>query len=158
MTTRIPLPMAAPPAPALKACTECGKCCTYVSVGINPPRTLRFASDVLWYLYHDGVSVYCDGDGDWSVVFETRCRHLRGDLLCAVYAHRPEICREFDNTTCEVNAADGGRSFEDPADFLDWLREARPGLFRRLRDRSVPPARAAAAGARTASAGARAAP
>ena len=68
MTTRIPLPMAAPPAPALKACTECGKCCTYVSVGINPPRTLRFASDVLWYLYHDGVSVYCDGDGDWSVV------------------------------------------------------------------------------------------
>ena len=141
MTTRVPLPMAAPP--ALKACTECGRCCTYVSVGINPPRTLRFASDVLWYLYHDRVSVYRDGDGEWSVVFETRCRHLQDDLLCAVYAHRPEICREFDNTTCEVNAPEGGRSFEDPADFLDWLRSARPGLFRRLSARRVPPSPAA---------------
>ena len=150
MTRRIALPMAASSAPGLKACTECGKCCTYVSVGINEPRTLRFASDVLWYLYHDGVSVYRDGDGDWSVVFETRCRHLQDDLLCRVYAHRPEICREFDNTTCEVNSPDGGRAFEDPADFLDWLRGARPGLFRRLSARLVPPPLAAAVGARRA--------
>ena len=140
--TRIALPMFPAPKP-LVACTECGKCCTYVSVGINEPSSLRNASDILWYLYHEQVSVYRDGDGEWSVVFETRCRHLRDDVLCAVYAHRPEICREFDNTTCEVNAAGGGRSFEDPADFLDWLRAERPRVFRRLRDRFVPPARAA---------------
>ena len=138
MTTRIPLPLAPPAAPRMTSCTECGRCCTYVSVGINEPRTLRFASDVLWYLYHEQVSVYRDGDGDWSVVFETRCRQLRDDLLCNVYMDRPVICRDFDNTTCEVNSPDGGRTFATPEDFLGWLRQKRPGLFRRLCDRYVP--------------------
>ncbi|HUG52447.1 MAG TPA: YkgJ family cysteine cluster protein [Vicinamibacteria bacterium] len=146
MTTRIPLPVLAPA--GLKSCTECGRCCTYVSVGINEPRTVRFASDVLWYLYHEKVSVYRDGDGDWSVVFETRCRHLRDDLLCSVYEDRPVICRDFDNTSCEVNAPEGGRSFEAPQDFLDWLRAERPAVFRRLVARFVPPALRAPARAR----------
>jgi Fe-S-cluster containining protein len=137
VTTRIPVPMApSPPRPT--SCTECGRCCTYVSVGINEPRTVRFASDILWYLYHEQVSVYRDGDGDWSVVFETRCRHLQGDLLCRVYPERPLICREFDNTTCEVNAPDGGRTFAAPEEFLAWLRRQRPGLYRRLAARFVP--------------------
>lgn len=137
---RVPLPMAPTPATLLKSCTECGRCCTYVSVGINEPRSLRFASDVLWYLYHEQVSVYVDGDGEWSVVFETRCRHLQGDLLCEIYADRPLICRDFDNTTCEVNQPEGGRSFATPEDFLGWLRERRPLLFRRLCERYVPAA------------------
>jgi Fe-S-cluster containining protein len=138
MTVRIPLPMAATfPSPRVR-CTDCGRCCTYVSVGINEPRTLRFASDVLWYLYHEAVSVYRDGDGEWSVVFETRCRQLQGDLLCRVYPDRPIICRDFDDTTCEVNAPEGGLSFATPEAFLGWLRETRPGLFRRLSGGYVP--------------------
>jgi len=137
VTFRVPLPMA-PASGALVPCTECGRCCTYVSVGINEPRTLRFASDVLWYLYHEQVSVYRDGDGDWSVVFETRCRHLQGDLLCHVYPDRPLICREFDNTTCDVNAPEGGMSFTSAEEFLGWLRGRRPALFRRLCARYVP--------------------
>jgi uncharacterized protein len=135
--TRIPLPMAAPP--VLTPCTECGRCCTYVSVGINGPTTVRYASDVLWYLYHDRVSVYRDGDGEWSVVFETRCRHLGPEGLCAVYADRPIICRDFDNATCEVNMP-GGRTFTTPQEFLDWLRGARPQVYWRLARRFVPSA------------------
>jgi Fe-S oxidoreductase len=42
-------------APPLVRCTECGRCCTYVGVGINPPTSARHATDVLWYLYHEGV-------------------------------------------------------------------------------------------------------
>jgi Fe-S-cluster containining protein len=138
LTTRISLPMAPVAAPGkMVACTECGKCCTYVSVGINEPRTVRSASDVLWYLYHDQVSVYRDGDGEWSVVFETRCRHLQGDLLCGVYADRPVICRDFDNTTCEINSPEGGRTFATPEEFLAWLRGKRPGVYRRLAERYV---------------------
>jgi Fe-S-cluster containining protein len=137
VTTRIRVPLAPSP-PPLTACTECGRCCTYVSVGINEPRTLRYASDVLWFLYHERVSVYRDGDGDWSVVFETRCRHLQGNLLCRVYPERPLICREFANTTCEVNAPEGGRTFAAPEEFLGWLRQERPGLYRRLAARFVP--------------------
>jgi uncharacterized protein len=146
VSVRIPLPMAAP-ARELVACTECAKCCTYVSVGINPPRSVRYASDIVWYLYHQGVSVYRDGDGEWSVVFETRCRHLRDDRLCGVYDHRPEICRDFDNTTCDVNEPEGGQSFEEPAQFLDWLRGTRPRLYARLAERHLPPQEAAVPGA-----------
>jgi Fe-S-cluster containining protein len=137
VSIRIPLPLA-PVAAPLKACTECGKCCTYVSVGINEPTSLRSASDILWYLYHDQVSVYRDGDGEWSVVFETRCRNLQDDLLCGVYVDRPIICRDFDNVTCDVNSPEGGLDFRGPEQFLRWLRERRPRLYGRLADKYVP--------------------
>jgi hypothetical protein len=134
---RIPLPMApSPPVP----CTSCGKCCTYVSVGINEPTNVRNASDILWYLYHDQVSVYRDGDGEWSVVFETRCRQLQGNLLCGVYDDRPSICRDFDNLTCEVNSPEGGRTYASPEEFLVWLKRTRPRVYRKLSERYVPAA------------------
>ena len=129
--TRIPLPMVPAPRPLVE-CTECGKCCTYVSVGINPPTSVRNATDILWYLYHENVSVYRDGDGEWSVVFETRCRNLKPDLLCAIYPERPIICREFDNTTCDVNDPEGGLSVESPEQFLEYLKARRPAVFRKV--------------------------
>lgn len=144
--SRVPLAMLPLPDPPRVACTTCGKCCTYVSVGINPPRTLRFASDILWYLYHDGLSVYRDGEGDWSVVFETRCRQLGDDLLCTVYADRPVICREFDDGTCEVNAPGGGLSFATAEAFLHYLQGWRPRLYRRLLKGYVPAGLARAIG------------
>ena len=137
----LPLRMAEPAAPRpLKACTECGKCCTYVSVGINPPNSVSNATDMLWYLYHQNVTVYRDGDGEWSVVFETRCRNLGPDLLCGVYEHRPEICRAFDNRSCEVNDPDGGLNITTPGQLLDYLRERRPRLFKKIAKKYLPPA------------------
>jgi hypothetical protein len=135
----VPLRLAVPE-PPLTVCTECGKCCTYVCVGVNPPDSVRRATDMLWYLYHDGVSIYRDGAGEWSVVFETRCRHLRPDLLCAIYEHRPEICRKFDNRSCEVNDPGGGLSLETPEQFLDYLRVRRPRLLRKIEATYLPPA------------------
>ena len=134
----LPLKMAEPEKP-LKVCTECGKCCTYVSVGINPPNSVGNATDMLWYLYHQDVSLYRDGDGEWSVVFETRCRHLQGDLLCAIYESRPEICRDFDNTTCEVNDPEGGLAIETPEQFVEYLRHRRPRIFARIERKYLPP-------------------
>ena len=114
-------------------CVECGRCCTYVAVGINAPRTLRFATDVLWYLYHENVSVHLDADGDWAVVFDSRCRNLQDDLHCAVYEQRPHICRGFDETGCEVNDPDHrDKVFRAPAEFLEYMREAHPRLHARL--------------------------
>jgi Fe-S-cluster containining protein len=129
----------------LVPCTRCAKCCTYVAVCVNAPHNLRFATDVLWYLYHENVSVHRDGEGEWMVVFESRCKHLGDDLLCGVYDQRPVVCREFDNTGCEVNAPGSGRTFTEPAQFLDWLRGSRPGLYRRLARKYLPPALAAGA-------------
>jgi Fe-S-cluster containining protein len=127
------------PKPALVRCTECARCCRYVGVGINAPKTPRLATDVLWYLYHENVSVYRDEQGEWSVLFETRCRNLRADLLCAVYDERPHICRGFDNTECDVNAP-GARALtlREPAEFLRWLEAKRPRLYAKLEGRFTP--------------------
>jgi uncharacterized protein len=141
-----PLPMADVSEPkALVSCTECAKCCTYVAVGINAPTRPRYATDILWYLYHDLVSVYLDGDGEWCVMFETKCRNLAGDLLCRIYEDRPHICRGFDNKTCDVNTPPGEAiTFRTPEQFLGWLSEQRPRVFRQIKDRFVPASLAAA--------------
>ena len=114
-------------------CLECGRCCMYVAVGINTPKTLRYATDVLWYLYHEKVSVLLDGDGEWSVVFETRCRNLQPDLKCATYLTRPEICREYDDAVCEVNDPDAAaRTFTAPDEFLEFLKTWRPKVYKQV--------------------------
>jgi hypothetical protein len=138
---KIELPMIAetPPTP-LVPCLECGKCCTYVAVGINAPTTPRTATDILWYLYHQGVSVYRDHDGEWAVMFDARCRHLQDDLLCAVYADRPHICRAFDNTGCEVNAPGGMTIYRQPAEFLGYLKDKRPRVYEAVAKKYLPPA------------------
>jgi uncharacterized protein len=138
----IPLPLAEERSPPAKvACTECGKCCTYVGIEINAPDKKRYATDILWYLYHQGVYVYRDGDGEWSVHFETRCRNLDDALLCRIYAERPHICRDFDDASCEVNAPEGDTlTFREPRAFLDWLRRERPRLYRGIEQKYVPSA------------------
>jgi Fe-S-cluster containining protein len=137
---RIVLPMAAPERPLVE-CTECGRCCTYVGVGINAPSRPRYATDILWYLYHEGVYVYVDGEGEWSVHFETRCRNLGHDLLCRVYADRPHICRSFDNRTCDANdPVHRALTFREPAEFLAWLRVNKPTICARIESGYVPPA------------------
>jgi Fe-S-cluster containining protein len=125
----------------LVECTDCGRCCTYVGVGINPPNTPRHATDVLWYLYHQGVYVYVDGEGEWSVHFEARCRHLGPDLRCGVYVDRPHICRTFDNRTCEVNdPVHDTLTFREPSELLEWLRETKPRLYAKIEKGHVPKA------------------
>jgi Fe-S-cluster containining protein len=139
MSYKVPLPVLAPDPRPLVPCTECGKCCTYVAVGINAPTSPRLATDILWYLYHDRVYVYRDGAGEWSVHFETRCRQLGDDLLCRVYAERPHICRAFDNETCEVNCPEGRvLTFTAPEAFLSWLEVAKPRVYRAVLKRYVP--------------------
>ncbi len=149
---RVPLPLTVlRPAPPLTQCMECARCCSYVAVGINAPTTPRLATDVLWYLYHESVYVYRDADDEWSVVFETRCRNLRADRRCGVYAERPHICRGFDNRTCEVNApSDQALTFREPAEFLAWLRTTRPRLHHRIEAGFVPEPLRAKPRARTA--------
>jgi Fe-S-cluster containining protein len=110
-----------------------------VGVGINAPSRPRYATDILWYLYHENVYVYVDGEGEWSVHFEARCRNLGDDLLCRVYAERPHICRGFDNRTCEANdPVRHALTFREPLQFLDWLRAARPRVYAKIEEGYVP--------------------
>jgi Fe-S-cluster containining protein len=138
--SRVPLPVIQLERPLVE-CTDCGRCCTYVGVGINPPTNPRHATDILWYLYHESVYVYADGEGEWSVHFETRCRNLGPDLRCGVYLDRPHICRTFDNRTCEVNdPVDDTITFREPSEFLEWLRASKPRLYAKIEKGFVPKA------------------
>jgi Fe-S-cluster containining protein len=122
-------------------CGLCGLCCTYVTADIAPPQGVASASRILWYLYHPGVSVYRDSAKSWLVQFETRCRFFRDDRSCAIYARRPQVCRDFDARECEVNAPDEGLTFGAPEAFLAWLARRKPVLHARLLASGlVPPA------------------
>jgi Fe-S-cluster containining protein len=141
--SRVPLPVVQE-TPDPVECTECGKCCTYVGVEVETPEGAKDASDILWYLYHPGVYIYIDGNEDWSVHFESRCDNLGDDLLCRIYEQRPDICRGFDNTTCEVNDhGNEATTIRTPAEFLDWLRDNEKKGFRKiykkLQKRYLPP-------------------
>ena len=59
---------------------------------------------------------------EWVVQFETRCRHLQDDNKCGIYETRPQICREYSEESCEVNADDEGTTFYTPQAFLDYLK------------------------------------
>ena len=115
-------------------CLQCGLCCTYIAVDVDPPTTVRRATQMLWYLYHSQVSVYWDNDEEWLLQFETRCRHLQLDNACAIYEQRPHICRDFDERACEVNAEDEGTSFHSAPEFIEFLKTRRKALYRKLEE------------------------
>lgn len=120
------------PRPFQVPCQSCGLCCTYVTAPIDPPTTVARAVRILWFLYHERVAVYREDARDWLVQFETRCRFFTAARTCAIYARRPQVCRDFDPRQCEVNAPDEGLTFHEPAAFLEWLRARRPRLHARL--------------------------
>ena len=88
--------------------TKCGyctnsKCCTYVTQGIDAPRSKHDFEHLLWQVSHERVRAYKDSDG-WCLLFETTCRHLLPDGKCGIYEIRPQICREYSNDYCEYDA------------------------------------------------------
>lgn len=121
------------------SCLQCAKCCTYVAVGINAPTTPKLATEILWHLYHQGVTVCRDEAGEWYVQFEARCRNLGEGNLCTVYLNRPHICRAYDDQSCEVNAPQAGLiEFKEPRQFLDYLKSKRPKVFKAIERKYVP--------------------
>ncbi len=139
---RVSLPVIQDEKPAGRVhCLQCAKCCTYVAIGMNAPTTPKLASEILWHLYHEGVSVCRDEAGEWYVQFEARCRNLGPGNLCAIYENRPHICRAYDDAVCEVNAPQAGLlEFRQPAQYLAYLREKKPKLYAAIAAKYVPKA------------------
>ncbi|MCL4806203.1 MAG: YkgJ family cysteine cluster protein [Thermoanaerobaculia bacterium] len=116
-----------------EVCPPCGKCCRYVSVGIDGPTNVRDVSTALWLVYHRNVSVYQSHEGDWFALFAADCENLAPGGLCGVYENRPLICREYDVVGCEGTSDEAPEKvrFDDGASLGAWLREKRPALFAR---------------------------
>jgi hypothetical protein len=124
-------------------CPPCGKCCRYVSVGIDAPSTVGRVSTSLWLLYHQGISIYQSHEGDWFLLVPGACDNLKPDGLCGVYESRPFICRDYDVDGCEGTSLDSAEKmrFDDGATFVGWLRKKRAPLYARCLDAGIiPPA------------------
>lgn len=119
-------------------CTACGLCCSYVAIEIDAPKTVKQATQLLWYVYHEGVSLYVNDD-EWMVQFDTTCVHLQPDYRCGIYATRPHICREFSEQDCEVNTGDDGHTFFTAGEFMEHLRATRPRIHAFLQKNFAPP-------------------
>lgn len=115
-------------------CYNCIQCCSYVATEIDEPTDNADYDCVLWYLYHPGVSVFLDFDGDWYIQFDSKCENLTENGLCGIYETRPEICRDYDWKECEVRWPEEPlhkASFERADDFLVWLEKRRPKSFKK---------------------------
>jgi Fe-S-cluster containining protein len=120
------------------SCTACGLCCSYVAVEVDAPATVKQATQLLWYVYHEGVSLYVNED-EWMVQFDTTCIHLQPDYRCGVYDTRPHICREFSEQDCEINTGDDGKTFYTATEFLAYLAETRPRVHKIVQKSFAPP-------------------
>ena len=120
------------------SCTACGLCCSYVAIEVDAPSTVKRATQLLWYLYHQGVSLYENGD-EWMVQFEANCRYLLPDYRCGIYETRPHICREFSQEDCEVNSGDDGHTFYTAREFLQHLKQHRPRVHTLVQKSFAPP-------------------
>jgi len=136
---KVHLPLvAAPEAKRTFGCAECGLCCTYLAIEIDGPTSVKRATELLWYLYHEHVSLYVN-DENWMVQFESRCRFLTEDRRCGIYATRPHICREFSEQECEINTGDDGHTFYTVAAFMKYLKETRPRVHALVMKSYAPP-------------------
>jgi uncharacterized protein len=138
----IAAPVVAQP-PALQGrtqvpCLSCGLCCSYVAVEIDEPTTVKAATDILWYLYHKNICIYAEGD-EWMVQIEARCQHYQDDHKCAIYETRPQICRDYDETSCEINAEEVGNVFYNPAEYLAYLKTHYKRIHSLVLKRFMPP-------------------
>jgi Fe-S-cluster containining protein len=116
-------------------CFQCVQCCTYVAIEIDNPTTAKEYDYIVWYLYHQNVSVFVDWEGNWFIKFETRCEHLSSLGLCNSYSSRPVICKEFEWRECENRAGNDPADkwlFETSDQFLRWFEKKRPKTFRRF--------------------------
>ena len=114
-------------------CISCGaKCCRYVTVPIEAPRTQKDFDRVRWYLIHKNVRVAVD-QLEWYLEFITPCLHVTPGHVCRDYENRPQVCRDYGNSRsgCEVDGVDHSEYFKSAAEFDRWLEEG--GAHRRKR-------------------------
>jgi Fe-S-cluster containining protein len=82
-------------------CHKCqAACCRYLALPIDKPKSRSDYDDIRWYLTHKDVSVFVE-EGDWYINFNADCRHIDGKHRCAIYDHRPKICRGYSTHDCD---------------------------------------------------------
>jgi Fe-S-cluster containining protein len=135
------------PAENSNLCSGCVRCCTYISVEIDAPRSSREYDQWIWALHHEGISMFVENPEAWYLLVETRCRQLNEAGRCDIHGRHPVLCRDYDARTCERRkpAVNVRAEFRSAEQFETWLARERPGHWRRLllwREESPGPAKA----------------
>lgn len=108
----------------MMTCKECGgECCKKLAFNVQPRLTKHDFEDLKWYLYHEGVIVYIDNEGDWMVQVPIKCTKLDKNNRCTIYDKRPPICREAKLEDCEMNTNEMAVVFETPEDLDAYMKE-----------------------------------
>jgi Fe-S-cluster containining protein len=94
-------------------CAGCGQCCRTVRIDIPEPETYEDFEDLKWYIYHEGLSLFIDPEGDWTVEIATRCKNLDENNACRIYEKRPPICSGFNPSECMVHAKERWKNIRD---------------------------------------------
>ena len=116
-----------------RLCEGCVKCCTYITVEIDPPRAAWEYDQWIWALHHRGIQIYVEVPEAWFVLFETVCEKLNDAGRCSIYGRHPVLCREYDPRTCERRMPSDMLAWFDRGEDLEtWLSQHRPGHYRRL--------------------------
>ena len=124
---KIPVEADRDPVTGLLPCLACTQCCHYVAIEIDTPETRVDFDQIRWYLYHPGIEIYIDHDDKWNVLFHSRCVQLQPDGKCGVYDHRPHICRDYSERTCEPNTNEPAEKvlLKNADDLAEWMRLTR---------------------------------
>jgi hypothetical protein len=115
-------------------CRGCVKCCTYITIEVDPPRQSWEYDQWIWMLHHQGINLYVEKPEKWYVHVETVCRQLNSDGRCAIHGRHPVLCRNYDPRTCErrLPLLDIRAWFNNAEEFEDWIRVVRPVHWERL--------------------------
>ena len=108
-------------------CSRCigSTCCTYTTEALGTMRSKSDFDHLLWQVSHANVEAYKDEDG-WFLLIRGHCEHLGKEGSCAIYATRPQVCRDYTNDWCEFDApAESGFElhFTDYAQLLAYCRK-----------------------------------
>lgn len=82
-------------------CFYCpAKCCHYIALTIDRPKTWEEFDTVRWFLLHERTAVFVD-NRQWYLLIYLTCNKLLPDGRCGIYPTRPKICRDYGTDICE---------------------------------------------------------
>jgi len=115
-------------------CEGCRKCCTYITIEIDSPRSAEDYDQWIWALYHEHISIFVEKPEKWYLQVDTLCGKLDTRGHCSVYGAHPVLCRQYDPRSCERRypLLDIQYVFRTGEELEGWIHEKRPGHYRNL--------------------------
>ena len=85
----------------MTSCKTCvSKCCRYLALEVDAPKSKSDFDNIRWFLAHRGISVFVDKK-KWYMEVKNKCKYLAKNNMCNIYDKRPDICKKHSNHECE---------------------------------------------------------